>query len=74
MSVEQKVDTLNRSIEDLTGKIEALPRGVEELNSRLDDIAPGLQAVNWLSKFVVFGWYLAVPMSAFGAALFFLWG
>ncbi len=69
----QKINVVRQSVNEMSKKLSNLEEDLRELSSRLDDIAPGFRAVSWVSGFVIYGWYLAIPMSVYLAAICLLW-
>ncbi|MAZ19882.1 hypothetical protein [Roseovarius sp.] len=69
----ERVDTLEKRL-DAIGKAQAsVQRSIAATEERLNNIAPGFRSVSWLSRFVIYVWYLALPIGLAVLAMKMLW-
>ncbi|MFV2053570.1 hypothetical protein [Aliiroseovarius sp. YM-037] len=76
-SAQDVYDDLNRqrsAVKSIEKYVADARRRIEEIESVLDDIRPGFKTVSLTAGFVVYVWYLAVPLMAFSVAIARLWG
>jgi len=69
----EKCTSLSRQVEGIIGHNKRIERQVDEIQAVLSDIGPGFRTISRLGFFVVYVWYLALPVLSCALALISLW-
>lgn len=69
----EKCTSLSRQVEGIIGQNKRIENQVDEIQGVLSDIGPGFRTISRLGWFVVYVWYLALPVLSCTLALISLW-
>lgn len=72
-NVAQDLQLLRETVQNNKNGLENLHREISDLHDLLHNIGPGFSKITWTSRFVIWGWYLLVPVTLGLASIFLLY-
>ena len=71
--IKERVIALGDTLKKIDSSQEKIIRDSDELAALLEDIGPGFKKVSYAGFFLIYIWYLALPLLAALAALIYMW-
>jgi hypothetical protein len=66
-------DAVRASLKEVSEKQDSIERNLGEMEAVANDIAPGFKVVSSVANWIVYGWYLALPVCFSIGAIVFIW-